>query len=158
MGNGIWFEPYEIDENHKSSCIHALWDEDGKIDFLPSCVRGDYDYFNRNWYAEIIKDLKAGKKISWTRPYKSSEVDFLMTTVGVGIYNKKRLVGIAMVDWQMDTILKSILAIKPTPNSFVLFADTTIDYIIATTEPGIDTPKVMGKSLKDLHILEAQEY
>ena len=63
MGNGIWFEPYEIDENRKSSCIHALWDENGKIGFLPSCVRGDYDYFSRNWYAEIIKDLKTGKKI-----------------------------------------------------------------------------------------------
>ena len=150
MGNGIWFEPYEIDENRKSSCIHALWDEKGKIGFLPSCVRGDYDYFSRNWYTEIIKALKAGKKISWTRPYKSSEVEFLMTTVGVGIYDQEKLVGIAMVDWQMDTILKSILAIKPTPNSFVLFADRTNDYIIATTEPGIDTPKVMGKSLKDL--------
>ena len=150
MGNGIWFEPYEIDKNHKSSCIHALWNENGKIGFLPSCVRGDYDYFSRNWYAEIIKDLKSGKKISWTRPYKSSEVEFLMTTVGVGIYNQEKLVGIAMVDWQMDTILKSILTIKPTPNSFVLFADKTKDHIIATTEPGIDTPKVMGKSLKDL--------
>ncbi|MBP5344369.1 MAG: SpoIIE family protein phosphatase [Alphaproteobacteria bacterium] len=150
MGNGIWFEPYKIDKNRKSSCIHALWDENGKIGFLPSCVRGDYDYFSRNWYAEIIKDLKSGKKISWTRPYKSSEVEFLMTTVGVGIYDKKKLVGIAMVDWQMDTILKSILTIKPTPNSFVLFADKTNDYIIATTEPGIDTAKVMGKSLKNL--------
>ena len=150
MGNGIWFEPYEINKNRKSSCIHALWDEKGKIGFLPSCVRGDYDYFNRNWYAEIMKDLRGGKKISWTRPYKSSEVEFLMTTVGVGIYNQKKLVGMAMVDWQMDTILKSILKIKPTPNSFVLFADKTNDYIIATTEPGIDTPKVMGQSLKDL--------
>ena len=84
------------------------------------------------------------------RPYKSSEVEFLMTTVGVGIYVQGKLVGIAMVDWQMDTILKSILTIRPTPNSFVLFADKTNDYIIATTEPGIDTPKVMGKSLKDL--------
>ena len=150
MGNGIWFEPYEIDKNHKSSCIHALWDEKGQIGFLPSCVRGDYDYFSRNWYAEIVTDLKSGQKISWTRPYKSSEVEFLMTTVGVGIYDQEKLVGIAMVDWQMDTILKSILTIKPTPSSFVLFADQNNDYIIATTEPGVDTPQVMGKSLKDL--------
>lgn len=150
MGNGIWFEPYEIDNNHKSSCIHALWDELGQIVFLPSCVRGDYDYFSRNWYAEIIKDLKSGKQISWTRPYKSSEVEFLMTTVGVGIYNQNRLVGIAMVDWQMDSILKSILKIKPTPNSFVLFADKTNDYIIATTEPGLDNDAIMGKTLSDL--------
>ena len=150
MGNGIWFEPYLIRKDQKSSCIHALWNEEGEIGFLPSCVRGDYDYFSRNWYAEIIRDLKAGKKISWTRPYKSSEVEFLMTTVGTGIYDQGKLVGMAMVDWQMDNILKSILKIKPTPNSFVLFADKTNDYIIATTEPGIDNQKLMGKSLRDL--------
>lgn len=150
MGNGIWFEPYQIKENQRSSCIHALWDEDGQISFLPSCVRGDYDYFNRNWYTEIVQDLKAGKEISWTRPYKSSEVEFLMTTVGVGIYDQGKLVGIAMVDWQMDSILNSILKIKPTPNSFVLFADKTNDYVIATTESGVDTDVIMGKSLSDL--------
>ncbi|MBR6231806.1 MAG: SpoIIE family protein phosphatase [Alphaproteobacteria bacterium] len=149
MGNGIWFEPYKISKDQKAVCIHALW-ENGKIGMLPSCVRGDYNYFERNWYAEIIQDLKAGKKISWTRPYKSSEVEFLMTTVGVGLYDQKELVGIAMVDWQMDTILKSILKIKPTPNSFVLFADKTNDYIIATTEQGINNNSIFGKPLKTL--------
>ena len=149
MGNGIWFEPYKIKKDKKSFCIHALW-EGSNISFLPSCVQGDYDYFSRNWYIEIIQDLKAGKEISWTRPYKSSEVEFLMTTVGVGLYDDHELVGIAMVDWQMDTILKSILKMKPTPNSFVLFADKTNDYIIATTEPGINNKNIMGKSLSDL--------
>ena len=150
MGNGLWFEPYQITKTQKAVCIHALWNQEDQIDFLPSCVRGDYDYFSRHWYTEIINDLKAGKKISWTRPYKSSEVEFLMTTVGTGIYDQEKLVGIAMVDWQMDTILNSILKIKPTPNSFVLFADKTNDYIIATTEPGLDNSRIMGKSLSDL--------
>ena len=150
MGNGIWFEPYKISEDKKATCIHALWDEHRQIGLLPSCVRGDYDYFSRNWYAEIVTDLKAGKEISWTRPYKSSEVEFLMTTVGVGLYDNGELVGISMVDWQMDDILKSILKIKPTPGSFVLFADKTNDYIIATTEPGVDSNAMMGKSLSDL--------
>ena len=149
MGNGIWFEPFRISEDQKATCIHALW-EDGKIGFLPSCVRGDYDYFKQNWYAEIIEDLKEGKHLSWARPYKSSQVEFLMTTVGTGIYANGELVGMAMVDWQMDTILRSILKIKPTPNSFVLFADKANDYIIATTEPKIDNTAVLGKPLKTL--------
>ena len=147
MGNGIWFEPYQIDENQKATCIHALW-ENGRIELLPSCVRGDYDYFKQNWYAQIITDLKNGKHIAWARPYKSSQVEFLMTTVGTGIYDNGKLVGMAMVDWQMDTILKSLLKIKPTPNSFVLFADEANDYIIATTEPYVDNTALMGKSLK----------
>ena len=148
MGNGLWFEPFKINVNQKSTCIHALWGENGQIGLLPSCVRGDYDYFQRNWYAEIINDLKAGKKITWSRPYKSSEVEFLMTTVGTGIYNNGELLGMAMVDWQLDSILKSIMKIKPTPNSFVLFADKTNDYIMATTEEGVDNSAIMGKSLK----------
>lgn len=150
MGNGIWFEPYKISPTQRATCIHALWEEDGKIGFLPSCVRGDYDYFAQNWYAEIIQDLREGKYISWIRPYKSSQVEFLMTTVGVGIYDEDELVGIAMVDWQMDAILKSILRIKPTPNSFVLFADKANDCIIATTEQGINNSDIMGKSLKTM--------
>ena len=150
MGNGLWFEPFKINVNRKATCIHALWNEKGEIGLLPSCVRGDYDYFQRNWYTEIIKELKTGKKIAWSRPYKSSEVEFLMTTVGTGIYNNGELLGMAMVDWQLDTILKSILKIKPTPNSFVLFADKTNDYIMATTEVGVDNSQIMGKSLKTM--------
>lgn len=149
MGNGIWFEPYKISKDQKAVCIHALW-ENGKIGMLPSCVRGDYNYFERNWYAEIISDLKTGKKISWTRPYKSSEVEFLMTTVGVPLYDKGEIVGISMVDWELDSILKSILKIKPTPNSFVLFGDKASDYIMATTEPGVDNSAIMGKPLETM--------
>ena len=150
MGNGLWFEPYKVYPDREATCIHALWQDDGKIGMLPSCARGDYDYFQRNWYTEIINDLKAGKKIAWSRPYKSSEVEYLMTTVGTGIYNNGDLLGMAMADWQLDTILKSILKIKPTPHSFVLFADKTNDYIIATTEPGVNNDALMGKSLSDI--------
>ena len=131
----------------ESIIMELLW-ENGQIGLLPSCVRGDYDYFKQNWYAEIIADLKKGKHIAWARPYKSSQVEFLMTTVGTGIYDNGKLVGMAMVDWQMDTILKSLLKIKPTPNSFVLFADKANDYIIATTEPYADNTALMGKSFK----------
>lgn len=147
MGNGIYFKPYKINENQKISCIHALWKDDGKIGLLPSCTNSKFDYFKQNWYDEIINDLKNGKHISWTKPYKSTQLDILMTTVGAGIYDNNELIGMATVDWEIDTILKSILEIKPTPNSFVLFADKANDYIIATTEPNVDNSVIMGKSL-----------
>lgn len=147
MGNGIWFEPYKVSKDQKATCIHALWSPDKKIGMLPSCVRGDYDFFKQNWYAEIIESLRSGKRIAWSKPYRSSQVDVLMTTVGAGMYDKDELIGMGMVDWELDTILKAILKIKPTPNSFVLFADKTYDCIIATTEPNIDNSTIMGKSL-----------
>ena len=150
MGNGIYFKPYKVKDNQKISCIHALWDENRQISLLSSCINAKFDYFKQNWYDEIIKDLKNGKHISWTKPYKSTQLGILMTTVGAGIYNKDALVGMATVDWEIDTILKSILAIKPTPNSFVLFADKDSDYIIATTESNVDNSKIMGKSLNEV--------
>jgi len=73
-----------------------------------------------------------------------------MATIGAGIYHEGQLVGLSTVDWQMDTILKSILKIRPTPNSFVLFGDKANDCIIATTEPNVDSNALMGKSLSTL--------
>ncbi|MBR1600607.1 MAG: SpoIIE family protein phosphatase [Alphaproteobacteria bacterium] len=147
MGNGIYFLPYKVYENQEISCIHAVWNDDKQISMLPSCSNSTFDYFKQNWYAEISKGLQKGQVVSWARPYKSTQLGILMTTVGAGIYDKEDLVGMATVDWELDTILKAIVKIKPTPNSFVLFADKANDYIIATTEPGIDNSIIMGKSL-----------
>ena len=92
-----------------------------------------------------------GHHVSWVRPYRSTQLGILMTTVGAGIYDQGKLIGMATVDWELDTILKSILKIKPTPKSFVLFADKTSDYIIATTEPDVDNSTIMGKSLRTMN-------
>lgn len=150
MGNGIYFLPYKIYKNQKIACIHAVWQNNGKIDMLPSCTNGTFDYFQQNWYKEFKRKLLNGQRVVWSRPYKSTQLDILMTTVGAGIYDRDKLVGMATVDWELDTILKSILKIKPTPNSFVLFAEKTSDCIIATTEPNVDNSTIMGKSLNTL--------
>lgn len=147
MGNGIYFMPYKINENQKEGCIHAFRETDGTIDLLASCKNGAFKYFAQDWYSKILADLNNGQRISWTRPYKSSQLGNLMTTVGAGIYDDENLIGMATVDWDLDAILKSILEIKPTANSFVLFADKSSDYIMATTEPNVDNSSIMGKSL-----------
>ena len=147
MGNGIYFAPYKIDKKQENSCIHAVWNSDRKIEPLASCTNGTFDYFKQNWYTEIKSGLNNGHRVAWSRPYRSTQLGNLMTTVGAGIYDQNNFVGMATIDWDLNTILQSILKIKPTPNSFVLFADKTNDYIIATTEKGIDNSTIMGKSL-----------
>ena len=150
MGNGIYFKPYEVSKNKNLSCIHAFREANEQINLLLSCHQGRFDYVKQNWYTDIIEDLQKGKHISWARPYRSTQLGNLMTTVGAGIYDQDKLIGMATVDWELEMILKSILEIKPTPNSFVLFADKVKDYVIATTEKGIDNNTIMGKSLSDL--------
>ena len=149
LGGGIWFKPYTVSPDKKWDCIYAFWNKERHVELLP--LEGEeFDYPNKHWYLEIMPQLAKGKRLFWSKPYKGEGLTTLMTTVGAGIYDKGRLVGLSTVDWQMNTILKSILKIKPTPGSFVLFGDKLNDYIIATTEEGVDTQKVMGKSLKDL--------
>lgn len=150
MGNGTYFLPYKIHPNQKISCIHAVRNENKEIEILPSCVNSTFDYFKQNWYHDIKKDLLNNHVVFWSRPYKSTQLGILMTTIGAGIYDGDTLVGMATIDWELDTILKSILKIKPTPNSFTLFGDKTNDYIIATTEPGLDNDALMGKSLSHI--------
>jgi len=148
MGNGIYFAPYQIQKDEKIACFHAIWNQNKQIRMLPSCVNKTFNYFNQNWYTEIMNGLKSGQRTAWSNPYKSTQLGNLMTTVGAGIYDNGSFVGMATVDWDLDTILRSILKIKPTPNSFVLFADKSSDYVMATTEPNVDNAAMMGKSLK----------
>ena len=150
MGNGIYFKPYKIYEDKYLSCIHAFRNFEDQIDLLASCSKGDFNYVAQNWYTDIISDLQKGQLISWSQPYRSTQLGNLMTTVGAAIYDRENLIGMATVDWELGTILKSILEIKPTPNSFVLFADKIKDYIIATTEKEVNNNTIVGKSLSDL--------
>lgn len=150
MGNGIYFLPYKINPEREISCIHAVWENDGTVGMLPSCVNSTFDYFKQDWYTKLKGDFERGSRVSWSRPYLSTQLGILMTTVGARIDGPDGLIGMATIDWELDTILKTIFKMKPTPHSFVLFADRINDYILATTEPNQDNNAIMGKSLSDV--------
>lgn len=151
LGGGIWFEPYIINPSQKRSCMYAFRNQDNLVVVDHSYETEEYNYFRQSWYTEIMAELKKGKKLFWSKPYyEDMGAKTLMTTVGSGIYIDNKLIGLSTVDWRMDDILNKILKIKPTPNSFALFADKTNDYIIADAEPGTDKNMLMGKSLKNL--------
>ena len=151
LGGGIWFEPYKIKADQKRSCMYAFQKKNNEIVVDHAYEGEEYNYLGQSWYTEIIAELRKGNKLFWSKPYyEDLGARTLMTTVGAGIYIDGKLIGMSTVDWQMDAILRKILQIKPTPNSFVLFADKINDYIIASTEAGIDENQLMGKSLSIL--------
>ena len=150
MGNGIYFLPYKIYNNQKIACIHAVWTEKREIEMLYSCVDSTFDYFKQDWYSKIKNDLLNGQRVAWSKPYRSTQLGILMTTVGAGIYDRGELVGMATVDWELDTILNAIFKIKPTPHSFVLFGERSSNSIIATTEPDVDNSTIMGEPLEKI--------
>lgn len=151
LGGGIWFKPYATNPNKKLNCVYAFRDQTGKILIDPNFISEEYNYPKQKWYLEIMPQLHKSLQIAWSKPYFEKEgSQSLVITVGAGIYDKEKLVGLATVDWKISTILETISKIKPTPHSFALFVDKKNDYVISTTDPHLDNQQVLGHSLQDI--------
>jgi len=136
VGGGIWFEPYILDASKQRVCYYAFFDP------VMNAVRHDpdfetetYNYHTQMWYTTIAAGIDGKHGTVWTAPYyDDAGTNSLMTTVGAGIYDSNgRFVGMSTVDWQIQSMVDRLSAIKPTVNSFVLLASPKDDYIISNT-------------------------
>ncbi len=105
-------------------------------------------------HAEISRLNTLQHTVVWTQPYyDGTGTHSLMTTVGAAIYDKNHnFVGMSTVDWELDSIIAKISEIRPTPNSFALFADKDNDFILVVTDKKEQeqNKNSTGKSLKSL--------
>lgn len=151
LGGGIWFKPYSISSAQRLYCIYVYRNKLGNVVTDESFETEDYNYPEKSWYKDIVPNLTPENKIAWSLPYYEKEgSNTLMVTAGSGIYFQGNLVGLSTVDWELDSIIDSVSKIKPTPNSFALFADQDHDYIIASNDPYLDNSALVGKSLSKL--------
>ena len=149
VGGGFWFEPYAYNKNSLREGVYTFYDkETGKIQMDNDFFMDDYDYHNKEWYREISGRVIKPYQVVWTKPYNDDTGKFsLMTTAGAGIFNDKgKLIAISTVDWEIDNVVKELIALKPTENSFVLLCAPSEDYIISSTR----TNSVIGAPLKSL--------
>lgn len=164
LGGGIWFIPYKIDKSKKYVCFYAYRNKDNKIVIDENFSSEEYDYPNQGWYKQIISKVTPERNVVWTRPYYENLGSYsTMVTAGTGIYVDGELVGIATVDWKIDPVIDELSKIKPIErtfsmyqkgneikNSFALLGREDEDYIIATSDPYLDSKKLVGHSLKEL--------
>ena len=148
LGGGIWFKPYSVNKKKKLYCVYVYRNKMNKVVPDPAFETKEYNYPKQSWYVDIMPKLEEGYKIAWSLPYHEKVGSrALMVTAGSGIYYKNKLVGLSTVDWEIESIVNAVSQIKPTENSFALFADKTRDHIIATNDPYIDNNLLIGKSL-----------
>ena len=136
VGGGIWYAPYAIDPDIKRVCYYAFFDPDiNSVRHDSDFETEEYDYHTQMWYVTISAGVNENYNTVWTEPYyDDAGTNALMTTVGSGIYNENnQLVGISTVDWEIQSMVDRLSAIKPTENSFVLLASPKDDYIISNT-------------------------
>ncbi len=151
LGGGIWFVPFVIDAKRKLSCIYGFRNKQDKIVIDESFQSEGYNYPEQEWYKQITSQLTPEDNIAWSLPYYEKLGSYtVMVTAGSGIYSKGKLVGISTVDWEFASILNTIRQIKPTPNSFTLFADRKHNYIIVSTDKYLDNKNLVGKPLQDI--------
>ena len=151
LGGGIWFEPNIIDSNKRFYCIYVYRNKDGKVIPDEQFETEEYDYLNKSWYKEIFPSVKKEGDVAWSLPYYEKEgSNTLMVTAGSGIFADGKRIGISTVDWEIESIIKSVSEMKPTPNSFVLFGDKEHNSIIASTDPYMDNSTLLGKPLNTL--------
>ena len=150
VGGGIWYEPYVLRETTLRAGLYAYVDPDtGLARPDPAFMSEEYDYHTQLWYRQISARAVMRYQTVWTSPYfEHIGTNSLLTTVGAGIFDDNgRFVGMATADWQIQSLIDHLTAIRPTPNSFVLLASPEYDYIIAKTRTEQD---LVGQSLSGL--------
>lgn len=152
LGGGIWFEPNVVDKTKRLFCIYVFRNKNNEVVQDTEFETEDYDYLNKSWYKEISSGVTKENSVAWSLPYYEKEgSNTLMVTAGSGIFAGGKLVGISTVDWEINSIIKSVSNMKPTPNSFALFGDKDHNSIIASTDPFVDDNIVLlGKPLNTL--------
>jgi len=133
-GGGFWFEPYAFKNDILRAGFFAYRDKvSGNVSTDDRFLMEEYDYHSKSWYREIIKNLTSQYNAVWTRPYLDDS-GALMTTAGAGIFNAEgKLIAVTTADWEIEDVIKELIAIKPTANSFVLLCVPEKDYIISST-------------------------
>lgn len=137
IGGGVWFEPWSVYPDRERAAFYAHVDN-GRVRYDPDFTSKEYDYPAQPWYASIREQLaQPGRDVAWTPPYfDDTGAKALMTTAGCLIPGEAgECIGMATVDWRLEDISQNIEDIRPTPGSFVLFADVKHDFILADSDP-----------------------
>ena len=122
LGGGIWFIPYKLDKNKKYVCFYAYRDKNNKVVIDRNFASKKYDYPNQGWYKQIISEITPEHNFVWSKPYFENQGSYaMMVTMGSGIYVDNELVGIATVDWEIDSVFEKISKMKPEDRAFSMY-------------------------------------
>jgi len=148
VGGGFWYAPYAFNNEKYRASSYAFFDRiSGEIRIDNAFNMDEYDYHNRKWYNELYENIKEPNQVAWTKPYVDDSGSFsLMTTAGAGIFKNGVLIGVTTVDWEIEEVIKRLLEIIPTENSFVILCVPHKDYIISSAHAS----NFAGDSMSDI--------
>lgn len=146
---GIWFKPYAVHFSQEKLGVFYKNDSLYKNSYMNKM---NYNYLNESWYKSLLPKLAEKDSIGWVVPYVDSNLtDRLMTTIGKGIYDKQgKLIGLATIDWDMDSIIDKLQACKTPKHAIILFADKKDNFILYYKDSDVENIELVGKPLTDI--------
>ncbi|SHI69347.1 methyl-accepting chemotaxis protein [Clostridium cavendishii DSM 21758] len=109
LGAGIWYEPYEYDNNTKFFSNYAYKNND-KVVYTDEYSSESYNYPNQAWYKAAVNTTN---KIVWSNPYYDSTSKLTMVTATAPFYDQnKKLLGTTTGDINISNIQKMVDSVK----------------------------------------------
>lgn len=136
LGGGLFFEPNMFDPTMRYRGFYAQWvpavGESRKVEATMAWSTPSSDYHNQNWYRMLIpKGWIANRHLyvdsAWSGPRRDPISLVPLISVGKAMYNDAGvLIGMSLVDWNLDQLAEVIDKSRPTPNTIaVLFSPTS---------------------------------
>lgn len=123
IGGGIWYQPYIYDGDQKYFGPYAFNSDKG-IEFTWDLSNETYDYHLQDWYQLAIyehwgKSQQTYKPVIWTPPYIDAAAthSYMMTVDAIMYDHNRQPIGMATVDWSLESITKFITNLTITDNT-----------------------------------------
>lgn len=149
MGGGIWFEPFRFNPLKRRISFYVHYTPKHELVYDPELNSPSYDYHNQIWYRLGKNSALRRYQLQWSPPYYDSEGSkALMITVSAPIYSENNVfIGLATLDWKVQSVINELGKIRPTPHSFVLLCDPAYNCILANTFSRENSENMIGRPL-----------
>ena len=148
-GGGIWYEPFLFNPLKRRVSFYMYYSPNRELVYDPVMNLEGYDYHNQLWYRLGKNSALRRYRLQWSPPYYDSEGSkALMITVSAPIYSEDNVfIGLATLDWKVQSVISELGKIRPTPHSFVLLCDPAANCILANTFPRGSGDSMVGRPL-----------
>ena len=150
-GGGIWFEPFLFNPQKQRVGFYVSASPSRGLVYEPQRNSAEYDYHNQLWYRLGKAAALRRYQFRWSPPYYADEAQAQMITVTAPIYSAENVfLGLASLDWKMQSVVSELAKIRPTPGSFILLCAPEYGRVLANTMLTAQGRAMTGRSLKTL--------
>ncbi|UCZ53768.1 methyl-accepting chemotaxis protein [Bacillus shivajii] len=140
FGTGVWFEPYQYDEERRYFGPY-VYEDNGQTFFTDEYESAQYDYHSHEWY-QVGREQGT---VVWTEPYYDETLDMTMITTTIPFYDQQgSFLGVVTSDIDITNIQNLVMEIETVDEGWAFLVGEGGEFIAHA-----DQSKVMQATLHD---------